>query len=108
MRYPQHRLMCVTWLDSQLHPRWTGAPTTQEDLDQLTVIEAQSVGWIILDTAREIALAQSMADDGEYSMVTSIPKAAITEIRDLTLVEAELAIPAKTKRFYDYQKAMGR
>jgi len=84
-------LVRVTWLDSLLHPRWTGEETTDEDLAELGTTVAHSVGWIIHESESRLLLAQTIAENRQFSMITAIPRAAVLSIEPLTIGDADTA-----------------
>lgn len=75
------RLVLITWLDAcscSSSGRWV----TESDLDDLTLVECQSVGWVHRQTSDYIVIYAHNADINLGGEIC-IPQTCIKEIRDL-------------------------
>jgi hypothetical protein len=72
-----NRLVIVTWLDSCLHEGW-GAYDPTSGLST-----CHTSGFLMRKTRQEVAVAQSISNDGNIDALMVIPRGCIKRIRYL-------------------------
>ena len=77
------RYVRVLWVDAAYYREL-------EVAEEAVPLDMMTVGVVINDEELHIAIAHELCEDGTYRSVTSIPKAWIKEIEDLTPPPVEL------------------
>lgn len=99
-----HPLAEVGWWDAYSLDDWLSVEEVKKDLDDQPVgILCRTVGWVIENTEKRIALAQTWQPNGskhDYGALWIVPRGCIMYIRELNVKETE-----KVNR---YPKGLGR
>jgi hypothetical protein len=73
------KLVAIEWIDSCHLPGWVG----KEEAEEAGISECTSVGLIIRKDKKEVVIAQSYSDTGNYAEITSIPVCSVVKITDI-------------------------
>jgi hypothetical protein len=84
MNPKDYKLVQVTWNDAGSHDSWVSLKDIVEDKS----MECISVGWLVSDRPDRLVLVASMDLQTDQELVSghvTIPKAVITDIRELSI-----------------------
>ena len=78
-KYDDAQIYYVEWLDSKGRGGWCSVESAPCD-----DLRCKSVGWLVEDTEDSVTIAPSLASTGSVFAPITIPRCAITRLREVT------------------------